>query len=598
MYFRVLLTLICMLVFASTSYAAPSNRAFAYIVNQTANAVKVVDTATAGGAVIATINLPFDPLGNAAGSVAVTPDGTKVFVADEKAKKIYIIDAESRTVAGTYPSSGVLQGPPGGLAVNPAGTRLYVSISDSTTVQVVELSDYTSRSVILDNNGPQGIVISPDGASAYVTMSSSNVVGKFDANTTLPSGSTPVTNIVVSSDAFSGPAGIAVNSTGSKLFVANSLSSSVAVVNTTDNTYSTVAVDTGPFGVAVAGNKVFVASQSGTGDVNTIDASVTPPVRTADVPVAAKPLAIAITPDGVQAFVTNYDTANPNSLYAINTTTNVKSTLSLGTGSQLSHSFGDFIGPNMPYDITVTAVTGGTVTAANTANLSGKVVPVIAGVNKTFTFTPNAGQYQGDKTIDSVNKGKIPQYTFPALAADHTVTASFTATPNFPLTVNVTGQGKVVSSPVGIDTSAGNNVAYFNVVVTLTATPTAVGWQFISWGGDCSGTTNPTTVNVDAAKTCTALFTSGDVYVPRLLNYFPTLNDACNGAQTGDTFLIKTKYANVSADACSNTNVTSLTIKGGYADDYPPVTQSGYTTLTGPVVINRTALTIDKVIIK
>ena len=167
-----------------------------------------------------------------------------------------------------------------------------------------------------------------------------------------------------------------------------------------------------------------------------------------------------------------------------------------------------------------------------------------------------------------------------------------------PLTVTVSGTGSVTSNPAGIDTAAGNNVAYFSGSVQLTAASTGM-WQFASWSGDCSGTGNPTTVTVDAAKACTALFVSGDAYHMRNARYYSTISDACNDSLTGDIFKVKTKYTNTVADVCSRAGVTTVTIKGGYDDTPTPVDPAtGYTTLKGPYVISTTGQVLDRIIIK
>jgi len=66
------------------------------------------------------------------------------------------------------------------------------------------------------------------------------------------------------------------------------------------------------------------------------------------------------------------------------------------------------------------------------------------------------------------------------------------------LTVNTVGQGGVIISPSG-------GTYDENTVVTLEAVP-VTGWEFIAWSGDLTGSTNPTTITMDAAKTVTATF--------------------------------------------------------------------------------------------
>ena len=93
---------------------------------------------------------------------------------------------------------------------------------------------------------------------------------------------------------------------------------------------------------------------------------------------------------------------------------------------------------------------------------------------------------------------------------------SLLAPPRYLLDVTVAGQGQVDAglspAPVSGGISAcmagsGNCAATYaqDDVVTLTATP-ATDWHFVSWGGDCSGTSSPIAITMDADKTCTASF--------------------------------------------------------------------------------------------
>lgn len=81
------------------------------------------------------------------------------------------------------------------------------------------------------------------------------------------------------------------------------------------------------------------------------------------------------------------------------------------------------------------------------------------------------------------------------------------------LTVNVTGNGSVVSDPAGIDTDASQVHAFAkDAVVELTATADA-GWQFDSWTGACAAeASNVCDVTMDVARTTTAVFT--EIIVP------------------------------------------------------------------------------------
>ncbi|MFC1483421.1 DUF5123 domain-containing protein [Candidatus Neomarinimicrobiota bacterium] len=69
------------------------------------------------------------------------------------------------------------------------------------------------------------------------------------------------------------------------------------------------------------------------------------------------------------------------------------------------------------------------------------------------------------------------------------------------LTLLIVGEGEVEFSPAPIGPFFDDSE-----VVTITAVPDT-GWEFTSWSGDATGTTNPTTVTMDAAKSITVTFT-------------------------------------------------------------------------------------------
>src|SRR5690242_10546257 len=96
----------------------PSRAQNAYIANQRSNNVSVI--ATASNTVTATI-----PVGSYPGGVAVTPDGSKVYVANGNQVSngtISVIDTSSNTVTATIT---VADGNPVGMAVTPDGGNVY-----------------------------------------------------------------------------------------------------------------------------------------------------------------------------------------------------------------------------------------------------------------------------------------------------------------------------------------------------------------------------------------------------------------------------------------------------------------------------------------
>jgi hypothetical protein len=83
------------------------------------------------------------------------------------------------------------------------------------------------------------------------------------------------------------------------------------------------------------------------------------------------------------------------------------------------------------------------------------------------------------------------------------VTAAFTQI-EYSLTVSTIGSGSVVLNNTG--------PYHYGDRVQLTASPT-VGWSFSVWGGDLSGSVNPTTILIGGNKAVTATFTR-NTYTP------------------------------------------------------------------------------------
>jgi hypothetical protein len=144
--------------------------------------------------------------------------------------------------------------------------------------------------------------------------------------------------------------------------------------------------------------------------------------------------------------------------------------------------------PPTQFSITATAGEHGSI------NPSG-VVNVTAGTDQTFTIAPATGYHVADVLVDGASVGAVTSYTFRAIAASHSIAASFSQN-TYTLTINKTGSGTVAVDKAG--------PYLYGDSVTLTAT-TAAGWAFTGWSA-CTGT-GTCTVTMDADKTITATFT-------------------------------------------------------------------------------------------
>jgi Subtilase family/Divergent InlB B-repeat domain len=121
-----------------------------------------------------------------------------------------------------------------------------------------------------------------------------------------------------------------------------------------------------------------------------------------------------------------------------------------------------------------------------------------------YKQTGTWGGWSGDCS-GKTNKILVTLNTAKTCTARFNATTSSTAI-TYPLTVTLSGNGKISSSDGTIDCGSNCAADYLDgQAITLQATANA-GNQFKQWGGDCNGTTNPITVTMNSAKTCTATF--------------------------------------------------------------------------------------------
>jgi YVTN family beta-propeller protein len=243
------------------------------------NAVSVFDMTTYSR--VATIHVGSNPV-----AIAANAAGTRVYVANSVSNNISAIDTATNAVVGTFATCAN----PGSLAVNPAGTRIYVrcwvggeATSPLAVLDAASGALITTVNVAGSSRGLEGIVVSPSGTRVYVPNGDSNTLAVIDT-----ASNTVVAIVAVGSQ----PRAVAVNPSGTRAYVTNFLSNTVSVIDTATNTaIGTVAVGYYPAGVATdpAGTRVYVVN--GSGSVSVIDAANHAVVAT--VPVAQDSYATA-----------------------------------------------------------------------------------------------------------------------------------------------------------------------------------------------------------------------------------------------------------------------------------------------------------------
>ena len=140
--------------------------------------VSVIATAT--NTVIATVFVVPAPQG-----VAVTPDGTKVYVTgfgSVASQGVSVIDTVTNTEIARIPPGGSTFG----VAVTPDGSKVYVTRADVDAVHVIDTATNTVIATIPGILG-SGVAVTPDSTKAYVP--SGHVVKVIDTATNTVIGS-------------------------------------------------------------------------------------------------------------------------------------------------------------------------------------------------------------------------------------------------------------------------------------------------------------------------------------------------------------------------------------------------------------------------
>jgi YVTN family beta-propeller protein len=191
---------------------------------------------------------------------------------------------------------------PLGVAVAPDGSRVYVAnqAPGANSLSVIEVGDLAAPArLIAVGKQPWAVAVSPDGKRVYATNSGSNTLSVIDAQTA---------SVVHTISVGQGPKGVAAGPVGDAIFVANSSGGTVTMLDTTvdpPQVRATIAVGSGPSGVAVSpsGDRAFVAN-SGSNTMSVIDVATATLVGD-PVVVGSAPRAITVTPDGRWAYLAN-----------------------------------------------------------------------------------------------------------------------------------------------------------------------------------------------------------------------------------------------------------------------------------------------------
>jgi YVTN family beta-propeller protein len=111
--------------------------------------------------------------------VAITPDGTEVYVTNTEGDTVWVIDTATNQITTTVSVGSS----PAWIAITPNGTQAYVANEGSNTVSVIDTATNQVTATISVGEDPCAMAITPDGTEVYVTNNGGDTVSVIDTAT-------------------------------------------------------------------------------------------------------------------------------------------------------------------------------------------------------------------------------------------------------------------------------------------------------------------------------------------------------------------------------------------------------------------------------
>lgn len=196
--------------------------------------------------------------------LAATPDGKWLYVAENLAHKVAVVDLASRQVVtkievGEYPYD---------CEISPDGKRLYVSIWGGRSIAVIDTATNRVAGGIQTGDHPNDLEITRDGRTLYVANANDNTVSVIDT-AQMKAIEAISTALHPKSPAGSTPNAVALSPDEKTLYIANADNNDVAVADVSKRGASRIAgfIPTGWYPTAVRasrdGKRIFVANGKG-----------------------------------------------------------------------------------------------------------------------------------------------------------------------------------------------------------------------------------------------------------------------------------------------------------------------------------------------
>lgn len=163
--------------------------------------------------------------------VAANATTNKIYVANSGSNDVSVIDGAANSVVATITDPNAVA--PVAVAVNPTTNTIYVANSQSNNVTVIDGETDSVTATISVGTSPIGVAVDPQTDFFYIA-NTGNPQTADPGNITVINGAAKGTQALsqtLTDSNAKNPVAVAVNSTTNKIYVANSGSNNVTVIN-------------------------------------------------------------------------------------------------------------------------------------------------------------------------------------------------------------------------------------------------------------------------------------------------------------------------------------------------------------------------------
>jgi YVTN family beta-propeller protein len=277
----------------ATGTVAAWGQPFLYVTNQNANSVSIVDTRN--NSLAGNTISSFSPSG-----AALSTDGSRLFVVNPNANLVVAYNTANNGVLTSF-TIGQLPS-----AVAADAQRLYVTLHGSAALAVFNAASLVQTTSIRVGFGPNAVAVSPANGRVYVANTYSSTLSVIDPARI----GTPNNPVIATIPVPDSPVAIAMSPDGQTAWVVSSAMNKLARINLQENQVaSEVTLPISPAGVAISpdGTRAYVTGYGSR--VATVDIQRGTVLGTSAIPSCPAPrcvaMSAAVSGDGRTVYVAN-----------------------------------------------------------------------------------------------------------------------------------------------------------------------------------------------------------------------------------------------------------------------------------------------------